>query len=708
MKRMWAIGVVLGAMWIASAAQAAESKFIILGFDGMDPMLTEKFMAEGKMPNLKKLAEQGTYKKLITTTPSASPVAWSAFSVSGNPGKTGIYDFLRRMPGTYFPEFAMVSPSTKPLLPNDGTRYAISGVVGVVLAVLLFFLAKLATKSRAARAVIALVAGGVATGMTVFVFKTWVPKELPLPVLNRMGKTFWSVAGEAGINSTIIRVPVTFPAEDFPNGKLLSGLGVPDVRQTNGTFTVWETKRHNTTDTEMGGKLIQVQVVGNRVDTYLLGPKNFTVEGKPDVKLPFSVEIDAADKAATIHVGEQTQTVAEGEFSDFFTFDFKLNPIIGLQGIAKFALISTDPFKLYLAPVNFSPKKQPPTVRISTPKDFAAALAEDHGLYKTLGWQEETWALNENQIDETLFLADLKENFQQFEDILMDQIGQDDWRLFVWVTEATDRLQHMFWRYLDPKHPMYDEAQAEKFRGAFGELYHAVDTLIGKVMEQYVNDDTHLIILSDHGFQSFRKAVNINTWLVENGYMTLKGQEDVRDRNLDDLFDQGEFWPNVDWSRTKAYHLGLGQMYLNVFDREPNGIVPKEEYEALQEELRQKLMAFTDPEDGTPVFLGVYRRQDLYHGPAYDFAPDLFLGFNQGYRISWQSALGSVPKGLIVDNDRKWSGDHCSVDTSLTRGIFFSNLPINKDEPEIYDIAPTVLKTLGVAIPDDYDGKPLY
>ncbi|MBZ0271562.1 alkaline phosphatase family protein [bacterium] len=700
------IAVVL--MLASNTAFAAEPKVIILGFDGMDLRLVHKYMDEGLMPNMQKLQGTGHLGRLDTTNPSESPVAWASFAVGGNPGKTGIYDFLRRMPGSYFPEFATVTPGTKEVLPSDALRWGIAAGAGVVAALLLFFLLRLVTRSTITRLVAAIVPAVCVFGASAYVITKWVPKELPIPIGQRQGTAFWNYAADAGMGVTAIRVPVTFPAEDF-GGKLLSGLGVPDVRQTNGTFTVYSTQKMTATNTEMGGKLVPVTMLGDRIEAKVLGPRNFTLKDNPDVTVPFVAKINKAAKTADITCQGQTRTVKMGEFSDFFTFDFALNPLVHLSGIAKFALLAVEPdVRIYLTPVNFDPAKLPPTVRISAPADFAPMLHGQHGPFKTIGWQEETWALNELQISEELFLADLFETMSDIEKIVYAELDKRDARLFIGVFEATDRLQHMFWRYLDEKHPLYDADEAAKHSEAFRRLYAKIDQIIGRVMEQNVDDDTHLFVMSDHGFQSFRKAVNINTWLVENGFMALKGQEPGTEFNLDQLFGKGEFWPNVDWSRTKAYHIGLGNIYINLFGREPQGVVHKLEYEKVQNEIREGLKKLIDPETGEPVVIDVYPRQEIYKGPAFDLAPDLILGFAEGYRISWQSALGGMPKGVILPNDRKWSGDHCSVDPSLTYGVLASNRKITKDAPIIYDLAPTALSALGVDLPGDIDGKPLY
>ena len=224
-----------------------------------------------------------------------------------------------------------------------------------------------------------------------------------------------------------------------------------------------------------------------------------------------------------------------------------------------------------------------------------------------------------------------------------------------------------------------------------------------------VDDRTTLIVLSDHGFCSFRKAVNLNTWLARNGYMSLKSVRRVRDRNLDDLFGRGPFWPNVQWRQTRAYALGLGDIYVNLKGRERFGVVaPGREYESLRDEIVQKLEGLRDPETGARVILKVSKREEVYHGEYFDQAPDLIVGFNEGYRVSWQTALGGIPSAVIEENRRKWSGDHCSVFPGLIPGIFLSNRAISGDAPHIMDIAPTVLDLFDLPIPHEVDGRPLF
>ncbi len=302
--------------------------------------------------------------------------------------------------------------------------------------------------------------------------------------------------------------------------------------------------------------------------------------------------------------------------------------------------------------------------------------------------------------------------FRAFDDrakVILDRLSHADWDLLVGVIESTDRVQHMMWRLLDPKHPAYDPAIAAKFGDSIERVYRRADQFVGQVLD-VVPPGTTIMIVSDHGFHAWRKAVNLNTWLVEQGYMALKGDKDTADKKLADLFGGGEFWENVDWSKTRAYAMGLGQIYFNLRGREAQGIVsPGAESQALAEELKQKLLtALVDPDTGEHIVSNVYKRDDVFHGEYLGNAPDLQLGFADGYRVSWQTTLGQVGKGIVYPNTEKWSGDHCGFDYQTTSGILVSSKPITGADPSIIDIAPTVLKFLGVGIPANIDGKPLF
>jgi len=306
-------------------------------------------------------------------------------------------------------------------------------------------------------------------------------------------------------------------------------------------------------------------------------------------------------------------------------------------------------------------------------------------------------------------MADLYRAFDDRAHVIMNRLKARNWDVLVGVIESTDRVEHMMWRLTDKKSPLYNADLAAKYGDSIERVYRRADAFVGEVMQQ-LEPGTQIMIVSDHGFHSWNKAVNVNTWLVEQGFMVLKGQGESRDRKLDDLFGGGTFWENVDWSKTRAYAMGLGQIYFNLRGREGQGIVsPGVEYQQLADQLVSKLKSdLIDPATKEHIVRNVYKRDDVYSGEFIGNASDLQLGFEDGYRVSWQTAQGGTPKGIVYDNMQKWSGDHGGYDYETTSGVLITDRKIAKDKPAIIDIAPTVLQHFGITIPKSIDGKPLF
>ena len=684
-----AVGVVVAVAFTQTSlfrSRRPPSRFaqrlVILGFDGMDPALTGKWMKEGKLPNLKRLAEQGGMYPLATTHSPESPTAWATFATGVNPGKHNIYDFLVRDTTTYLPDLGMV-------------------------------------RREPAR----------------FLFD-YVPYAKPRLFSIRGATSFWVTAGNAGVRSSVLTVPVTFPPEVVPNGEMLSGLPLPDIRGTMGTFYYFATdlSRYEEGNTEFGGILKRLLIEQDVARTELIGPPNPIIKQKiqairakapspgaaeraeiaelqarEDVRIPLTIRWNRSAKTATVEIAGESLLLEPGKMSRWIDLDFRVNLLVRVHGMAQMLLMNADnELQLYVSPVNWKPDNPP--VPMSSPASFAGELFERVGYYRTLGWAEATWPLNEGRMDEKTFMEDLYKAFDDRAQVILSRIDSRDWDVLVGVIESTDRVQHMMWRLMDPKHPMYDAGLAARFGDSIERVYRRADQFVGEVLA-HIDPGTPVMIVSDHGFHSWRKAVNLNTWLVQQGYMVLQGQQ-PGEKKLDDLFGGGEFWENVDWSRTRAYAMGLGQVYFNLRGREGKGIVsPGAEARQLADELSAKLLTITDPDDGSGIVRAVYKRDDVYAGEYLANASELQVGMEDGYRVSWQTTLGGSPQGIVYPNMKKWSGDHGGYDYATTAGVLISNRPITRREgggPSIMDIAPTVLKYFGLPIPGDIDGKPLF
>src|SRR6185436_8893690 len=270
-------------------------------------------------------------------------------------------------------------------------------------------------------------------------------------------------------------------------------------------------------------------------------------------------------------------------------------------------------------PINFHPDCHP--VAFSWPPSYSETLLDRFGLYKTIGWPEDTWSLPSGVGDEELFLQDMEFSRAKDEQIMTGLLGDGKDDLYVQIFYFTDRIGHLFWRFLDPKHPAYDPVLAAKYAPEVLDAYQTMDAMVGKA-RALAGPQALFIVCSDHGFTSFRRGVNINTWLVRNGLMTLKGQTDDP-ATLEKLFDTRELFQNVDWKRTKAYALGLGSIYLNVVGREREGIVmPGAEYEEVRKQIREGLEALVDPATGAHPVTRVWTREEMYSAFDPKLVPD--------------------------------------------------------------------------------------
>jgi predicted AlkP superfamily phosphohydrolase/phosphomutase len=692
---------------------AAPPRVIVLGFDGADHTLVAKGVAEGRLPNLAALAAKGGFSALTPTIPPQTPVSWSTFSTGLSPGRTMIFDFLKRNPKTYRPEFAIAEEGSKPFLFGKGNRVAVPAVLALVAFALVLLLSKIFLRRRGGAIGLGIAcAAGVGAAFFGVRLSALLPTEIPWPINNRRGTPFWEEAGRKGITSVVMHVPVTFPAVDYDHGRLLSGLGVTDVRGRVGTPSYYTSdpffapKNKN----EFSVELVRLESNKGTIETEVFGPYNKLFKEPPVIKTPMTLTVAVDGGSLTVAPkGSSPVTLKVGEWSPWVVFTFPFNSIVKMTGIGRFHLAALSPeIKLYLSPIHFNPSDLPPSVKITAPASLSKKLADRYGLYKTMGWQIDTWSMSEETIDEKTFLEDVDNTVEPFRKMMNDFLDEKDVRLFVQIYEFPDRVAHCFWRFLDPQHPAYDAVKAAQWAPAVDKTYAQMDAIVGDAMKKLGPEDI-LIVLSDHGFATWRRSVNYNTWLVDNGFMTLMGSEG-KQADLEMLFGQGEFWPNVDWSKTKAYAMGLGDIYVNLKGREGKGSVsPGAEYEAVRDEIRKRLVTLVDPKTGQRAVSRIFTREEAYGSFDADVIPDLFVTNTAGTRISWQGSLGVVTKEMFEDNKQIWSGDHCSLDPAVVPGILFSNRALPKDkQPGIADVPATIYHVLGVTPPEKLDGVPLF
>lgn len=592
--------------------KASCGRMVILGLDGLSPFLVEKYWKNGDLPNLKKLAEKGTYRRLRTSTPGVSPVAWSCFQTGVNPGKHGIFDFLSPDRKRYLAVLSSVQTST----------YRKKDFLGKV-------------------------------------------RERVSSTILRKSRPFWSLLGKYGIRSTILRVPITYPPEPL-DGRLLSGMCVPDLRGSQGSYTLFTPEGISAGFT--GGIPAVLKSTGeNRWTGKLPGP-----ESCPDAELVFRLYKGKWRIASgTGHVD-----CAPGKLSSWLTVEYRAGRS-KVRGIARFRV--TEGPVVYCTALHVDPAS--PAVPISQPVHYSKYLAGSIGQYATLGLAEDTWALSNGHLDEESFLdmarAYCEERRRMFRNALMN--GRDG--LTVCVFDTSDRIQHMFW------------GKGTEPGSVIHSMYLKMDELVGETMER-MGRDQELIVMSDHGFTSFHTCIDFNRWLLEEGYLVLEeGTETV-----------SASYHGVDWSKTRVYALGLTGMNVNLAGREGKGIVKPSEAPALMAEIRDKLMNLKDGD--SRVIRSVRFASEEYSGPYTGSSPDIIPFTEAGYRADWGCVTGCVGNRVMYPNDKHWNGDHCH-DPELVSGVLFTSFSHSTDSPSIMDIAPTVLSKLGLKAPGYMDGRPL-
>jgi len=639
---------------------STKPKLIVLGFDGMDPKLCEQMLAQGRLPTLATLRDMGGFRPLGTSTPPQSPVAWSNFITGTDPGAHGIFDFIHRNPQTLFP--------------YESTAETESGSWPLHLGKYVFYLR-----------------GGKVVNL-------------------RKGQPFWEYLTEAGVPVQIYRMPAIYPPQKSEGASFqaLTDMGTPDILGTNGTFSFYTSGPARVVGG--GGEMYPLRFKNDVAKTAFHGPADPNLiipEGKysnPPLETPLTIYRDPTDPTARLVWQDQEVLLSEGEWSDWYPLTFESGPRLHLAGLslgipggdisamARFYLKQVRPiFELYISPLNIDPLN--PALPVSEPARFATEVAGSIGRYYTQGLPEETKGLSHGILtrDEFLQQADrIREERERLLDYALDHYRGG---FLFFYFGSTDQVGHMLWGARTAGHPALTEEEHEKYQHAMEELYEHMDRDVAKVIQRFPG--ATVLVMSDHGFETFTRQFNVNTWLVENGYAAPYKPADYG------------YPMNFKWSRTRAYACGINGLYLNLQGREREGIVPPARKQALMDEIAAKLLEYRDPQSGKPVIKEVYQADKVYHGPNIGIGPDMQIGYDRTFRGSWTAALGQISKEIMEDNTDAWCADHC-VATDLVPGVLFSTRPLGVDDPDLLDLAPTILESYGVSKPSQMRGRNVF
>lgn len=619
---------------------ARFERVVVLGFDGLDPELAARWIRQGKLPHLARLSKTGTFVPLATTHPPLSPVAWATFVCGVNPGKHNVFDVLGRDRHTYRP-----LASSARVIPPRGRR---------------------------------------------ILSRRGAPLEAKAL---RKSKPFWHYLGDAGISASVIRVPASFPPEPFA-GVLLAGGNVPDLRGTLGTSSLF-TSREAAAGRQEGCMVLPLVQASDFWRGELAGPEDPSSKDEAaDLILPFRLRLEAVPSGAlalraVMELDSQRIPLRSGKYSEWIPVSFRGHRGFRMEGICRAYLKSLQPdVELYISPVQIDPRR--PALTISHPPEYAVELGELHGPFATLGMAEDTAALEQGALGEEAFLSQCYQIHAERERVFFHALEKAPRGLCIGVFDIADRVQHMFWRRLEPPLPQVEPPDVSPIEL----LYQRLDALVGRVLES-AGKEALLLVLSDHGCKGVRRTFNLNAWLHAHGYLQLVSGSTVSE----------ERFRQVDWQRTRAYALGQTSLYLNLAGRERHGIVqPGAGAEALLRELREKLLGVTDPENGQPAIRDVFESWEVYEGPYCENAPDMILGYAPGYGPARESMNGAVMGQVFQETTRAASGGHAN-DPHDVPGVLFANRVIRADDPSLTDLAPTILRLFGLPVPRHMDGS---
>jgi len=591
-------------------------KTIFVGLDAYDPVIFEKLHSEGKTPHLSPLVDSGGYARFKVSNPPQSEVSWTSTATGMNPGGHGIFDFVHRNPANYG---RLVS-----LLPTK------SGVLG----------------------------------------REFVPPY--------QAKTIFDVAADDGYPAISLWWPATFPARLASPVQSIPGLGTPDIlgRLGVGTYFCMEKWGDTAAVKTQIRQLSQVNI--SKYKGTLEGPAKRTLTGVKEAQMEFQLDI-FDDSTAKLQIEKKTHHLKVGEWSPILELTYKIGFGVTIKAVTRVIIKQLYPEpQLYFVPLQLHPLKSP--WPYATLKRLVKNIWGNVGPYLTLGWPQDTTALEEGFITDAQFLFLCNQIRQHREQTLLRLIDSYQEGLLACIFDSIDRIQHMFLR----DRPDIIES-----------WYIELDALLGRIQERLKSrkdaEDIHLMVASDHGFGDFSYKVNLNRWLINHGYLKVNGDDKVGD------------FAAVDWHASTAYAVGLNSIYLNLADREGQGIVTPENKESLFQNLRDDLTQWVGP-DGKTVILSVPTQQEAFQGPFAVYGPDLVVGYRPGYRASAETGLGQWGSQEVEINRDHWGADHC-FDADSVPGVLFSSWGLeNLPNPSYADI-PTLAIHKTIA-PDDRVAPP--
>ncbi len=621
-------------------------KVIVLGMDGLDPTLLNRFMEEGQLPTFKQFLSRGSFGKLRTTMPAQSPVAWSSFLTGTNPGGNGIYDFIHRDPKTFTPYLST-------------------------------------SKSHEA-------------GRTLDVGKWKIPLSSGGIDSMRKGPAFYRVLEEHSVDSTLFQIPANFPTTT-ESTKAVSGMGTPDLLGGYGTFTYFSELPVAGSEKFSSGNVVRIFPLNHSAKTALSGPKNSFREDGEVSKVDLTIQRDPVEQIVRIRIQSHDIVLKKGEWSEWTPLSFSFVPMFAtVGGMVRFYVKDVHPYiKIYCSPINIDPME--PTMPICSPSSYSREVSEAVGRFYTQGLPADTKALSHGVLSDEEYFSQAKlvieESLRNFE-YTYDKFKEG---FYFFYFSSIDQNSHMLWRLMDPTHPLYKADASAELKDAVRYFYRKMDSALRLALTK-VDENSLFLVLSDHGFLPFRREFHLSTWLVENGYTVLREQNRK---------DEGDFFNYVDWEKSKAYALGINGIYLNLNGRETHGSLDPNQASAVKAEILAKLPQVVDPLNGNQVIHAAYDSLQIYSGPFVPLAPDILVGYAPGYRISDEAVLGKFPKDIVGDRTDPWAADHC-IDANFVPGVLLSNKQWSATQPAIWDMAPTILEAFGLSAPQEMEGRSIF